>query len=217
MQNQVEVLTLTNDDDGICASQASAGGGALTINGALATAGVARWNIDTGQIITVTSAGNDSGITFTITGPDPDGRSISQTITGSNGGAAVTTYFFTGATSVVASGAVATTVKVGVVAANGAVGRSKRINSQQPNFKIGLFADMSAGASMTYTVQYAYQQPEDEYSVSYSTNANWRSVDGLTALTADGTSNIFYAVNAIRGIITTYSSGTLTVTATQSM
>ena len=214
MRNLVEVLTLTNDDDGICASQALGAAGSLTINGALATSGVALWNRDTGQIVTVTSAGNDSGITFTITGADPDGTSITQTITGANAGAAVTTYFFTTVTSITASGAVATTVKVGVLSANLAVGRSLRVNGQQMNFKLGLFVDISG--TCTYTAQYAYQQPEDTYAVSYSTSADWRSVDGLTALSADGASNLAYKVNAVRLKLTAYTSGTATLTATQS-
>lgn len=213
MRNLVATLAaLTNDDDGICASQSAAGAQALTINGALASGGVASWS--TPQLVTITSAGNDTGITFTITGQDPDGTVISQAVTGANATAASSTYFFKRVTSVVTSGATAGNVIVGVLTTGGAVSKSLRVNGQQMNFKVGLFVDISG--TCTYTVQYAYQQPEDTYAVSYSTSADWRSVDGLAALTADGTSNVFYKVNAVRLKVTAYTSGTETLTATQS-
>ena len=65
MRNLVYTFaSLTDDDNGICASQAKVGAGALTLNGALVSGGVASWT--DAQIVTVTSAGNDSGITFTF-------------------------------------------------------------------------------------------------------------------------------------------------------
>lgn len=105
-------------------------------------------------------------------------------------------------------------MEIGPLSANLAVSKSLRVNGQQRDFKLGLFVDISGTAS--YTAQYAYQQPEDEYAVSYSVSADWRAVDGLTALSADGTSNLFYKANACRLLLTAYTSGTETLTVTQS-
>jgi hypothetical protein len=101
----------------------------------------------------------------------------------------------------------------------GALGASRviRINSEQPNFKVGLFAEISSGANLTYTIQYTYDQPEDAYATNFATDADWRSVDGLTALTADGVSNIFYPVTAVRINVTAYTGGSVQLTVTQAM
>lgn len=208
-----QFTTLTNDDDGICQSQAVAGAASMTLNGALVVAGVATW--PDAQLVTVTSAGNDTGITFTFTGPGPDGTTISQVVTGANGGAASSTFFFKGLTSVVTSGAVATTAKVGVLNTGGAVSKSLRVNGQQMDFKADIRVLLPSG-TLTYTAQYTMDQPEDTYAVSYSTSADWQSVDGLTALAASGVSNVFYKTNAIRLKIVTYTSGAPKITVSQS-
>ena len=203
----------TNSTTAICASQALGAAGSLRINGTLASGGVAT--LAEAQIVTITSAGNDSGITFTITGKDPDGTVISQAVTGANAGAAVSTFYFKTVTGIVTSGAVATTVTVGAVSSNGFVSKSLRCNGQQMAIKEGVFVDVISG-TLTYTAQYAYQQPEDTYTNSYSMDADWRSVDGLSAQTADGTSNTFYKVNCFRLKVTSYTSGTVRLTLTQS-
>ena len=83
------------DADGICTSQTRTGAGNLALDGALtvvlndqrvyapsvsSTAETAdgAW----ARRISITSSGNDSGITFTVTGTDVDGKALSETITG---------------------------------------------------------------------------------------------------------------------------------------
>jgi hypothetical protein len=63
--------------------------------------------------ITFYSSGNDSGITFTVHGLDNRGNTVSETLTGSNASAAVTTHSYSVVTSVSASGATAGTVSIG--------------------------------------------------------------------------------------------------------
>lgn len=216
MRNLVATITaLTNDDDGICASQSGTAGVALTINGALAVAGVGVIASGFGQKVTITSAGNDSGITFALIGLDPDGTQITESITGANIGAANSTYYYSKVLSITPSGSTAAAVIVGVLQAQLAQSKSLRVNGQQMNFKLGLFVDVVSG-TLTYTAQYAYQQPEDTYAVSYSASADWRAVDSLSALSVDGTSNLFYKVNACRLILTAYTSGSVKLTVTQS-
>lgn len=106
-----------------------------------------------------------------------------------------------------------------LVATQGEEGTSTilRVNSQQPNFKLGLFAEISSGANLTYTIQYTYDQPEDTYATDYATDADWRSVDAMSGVTADTVSNLYYPVNAVRINVTSYTSGSVQLTATQSM
>lgn len=91
-----------------------AGGGALTLNGTTVTGGVAT--LDTQRRIGITSAGNDSGITFTVKGTMDSGQAISETVTGANIGVASTLQDFATVTSVAASGATAAAVTVGTTA-----------------------------------------------------------------------------------------------------
>lgn len=70
------------DADGVCQSQTPAAGGVqnLTINGALSSGGVATFVA--ARLITITSAGADSGRTFTVTGTDVNGFAQTEAITG---------------------------------------------------------------------------------------------------------------------------------------
>ena len=63
--------------------------------------------------IRITSGGNDSGITFTVTGYDLYGYPMSEAITGANAGIAAGVKAFKYISSVTHTGSVATTVKVG--------------------------------------------------------------------------------------------------------
>lgn len=63
--------------------------------------------------IRITSGGNDSGITFLVSGADLYGYPQTQTVTGANAGVASTTKTFKFIYSIVPSGAVASTVTVG--------------------------------------------------------------------------------------------------------
>ena len=98
------------DADGVSASQ-SPGAGAVLINGALSTGGVATFGA--AQKVRITTGGNDSGITYTFTGTDADGNVQAETITGPNIGNGDTTKFFQTITAVTKSGASAGTVIIG--------------------------------------------------------------------------------------------------------
>jgi len=63
--------------------------------------------------VRISSGGNDSGITFTVSGTDWNGSLISETITGSNGSTADSVLDYATVTSIKTSGAVATTVTIG--------------------------------------------------------------------------------------------------------
>ncbi|HVT27666.1 MAG TPA: hypothetical protein VHE81_06570 [Lacipirellulaceae bacterium] len=95
----------------ICASQSKGAAGALTINGSAASSGVAYIY---GKPVTITSAADDSDITFTVSGLGVDGYSFaSETVTGANASVVATQTLFHQVTSVTVSAATSGNVTVG--------------------------------------------------------------------------------------------------------
>lgn len=110
MQYDVWAVTPAPDDDILRADASIAGAGALT----LLTTSVSPYG--TGYKLAVTSAGNDSGITFTIVGikvGDLTGANTTEVVTGANVGVATSTNYYTSVSSITASGASAGNVKIG--------------------------------------------------------------------------------------------------------
>lgn len=213
MRNLVADLDeLSDDANGAFEDQTLGAAGALDLDGALVVDGVAVFL--QAQKISIEGTGNNSGVDATITGTDADGTVVSEVLTLANNGTALSVLYYKTITSITVDGALTGNIEGGPLATNGAVSRSLRVNGQQMNFKLGLFVDMSG--TLTYSAQYTYMQPEDEYAISYSASADWRAVDGLSALTADGVSNLFYKVNACRLLISAYTSGSAKLTVTQS-
>lgn len=123
----------TADDDGICVSQTTPGAFALAIGGALSSgysatslaASQARGsagdltltaqaaNIGGVQVV-IASAGNDTGITFTVKGMGINYAYESETLTGSNASLVATTKQFLSVTAITASGAAAGNVSAGL-------------------------------------------------------------------------------------------------------
>ena len=113
-----EVTPLTLDADGVCASQSPTAAGALTLDGALVTSGVAIFDVP--RCVSITSAGNDTGDTFTIEGADYYGQTQHHTMIGGDSVAVVSTKAFSKVTAVRTSGASASTVTVGTADTFGA-------------------------------------------------------------------------------------------------
>jgi flagellin len=67
----------------------------------------------TAETVKITSAGNDSGINFTVSGTNANGEAITETIAGGNAGAVSTTALFKTVTGITNSAAAAGTVKIG--------------------------------------------------------------------------------------------------------
>lgn len=96
----IEADTDAADADGVCQSQTPAAGGSqnLTINGAKASGGVATFGA--ARQVTVTSAGNDAGRTFVITGTDVNGDALTESLSGPNADTVTTTKHFKTVTQV---------------------------------------------------------------------------------------------------------------------
>jgi len=123
----------TADDDGICVTQTAPGAFALAIGGALssgysatalaaaqAVAGAGDLTLTAraanigGTQVVIASAGNDTGITFTVKGMDINYAYESETLTGSNASLVTTTKQFLSVTAITASGAAAGNVSAGL-------------------------------------------------------------------------------------------------------
>lgn len=214
MRNLIANITSLSDDaNGVFADQTTTGAGNLELDGVLVVDGVAYF--DQAQKISIEGTGTNAAINATISGTDADGTAVSEVLALANNGTVTSVLYYKTITSIYVDGTVDGNIEGGPLATNGAVSRSLRVNGQQPNFKLGLFADMSG--VLTYSVQYTPDQPEDAYSVSYSASAYWLPVDAMSAVTADSVSNLFYKVNAVRLLISAYTSGTCKLTVTQSM
>jgi hypothetical protein len=114
----VDMVPVALNASGYAASQSpgasplrlSAGAGITAIVDAY---GITRYTADVPRGVTITSGGNDSGITFLIRGYDQYNSPMSQTVTGANVGTVTTTKTFKSVISITPSAAVASTVTAG--------------------------------------------------------------------------------------------------------
>ena len=106
--------TVAADDDGISANAAVGNNAALTIGGALASGGSVT--LSHARKVTITSAGDDDEISFTVVGTDVNGDSQTETVTGANAGGATSSNFFLTIASITAVGDPAGNVKAGISA-----------------------------------------------------------------------------------------------------
>jgi|TARA_R110001592_G_scaffold74267_4_gene226075 VCBS repeat-containing protein len=99
------------DPNGISTVATLAEAGNLTINGALADGGSVTF--DQPRNVTILSASNDTGDTFTVTGTDETGAAQTEAITGANNDTAVGTKYFSTVTQIACSGATGGNVSAG--------------------------------------------------------------------------------------------------------
>lgn len=75
--------------------------------------GTTRYSADVPRAVTLTSGGDDSGITFLVRGYDTYGAAMSETITGTNAGTATGKKAFLSVISITPSAAIAGTITAG--------------------------------------------------------------------------------------------------------
>ena len=168
----------------ICAAQAVGSATTLTINGSLASGGQARLGDLPGKYVAITSAGNDSGITFTVAGINygPQGQyAVTEVISGANTSIAVSTKLFYIVTAITSSAAAAGNVSVGV---NGVWTADK---ARQVLYTPG---GNDAGITITYTGTDQNGEPITETVTGVanpSTAATVNSFSTLTSIVTSGT------------------------------
>jgi hypothetical protein len=104
------------DADGISTTASISGAAALTINGTLTSGGSYTSGDNIGQPITITSAGDDTGITFTIVGTDAVGDAQTEVVTGADTDVATSSGYFNTVASITTSASTDAAVTAGVTA-----------------------------------------------------------------------------------------------------
>lgn len=197
---------------------AIAGAGTVTLNGSLVSTGssVAHGAIvasgiavlDTARRVIFTSSGNDTGITFAVTGTDNAGNPQSETVTGTNGSVASTVLDYKTFNPPTASGAAAGTVAIGTngVAASPWVRFDNWVAG-------GVAVQVDVSGTVNYTVQQTLDDPNSATNSVAEASVTWISSadSAVVAATTAQQTNYQFAPTYARVLL---NSGTGTVTAT---
>lgn len=189
----------------ICLSQTPSAG-ALTINGALASGGVAT--LDVPRRVLITTTGNESAKTFVITGTDLTGNVVSESLTGPNIGAAFSVLDYKTVTSITISATAAAALIVGT---NGVASSAwVRFDDWAPS---SISVQCVASGTVNYTVQQTLDDPNSPTNpVGYASVAWFSSPDSnLIAATGNIQSNYAFMPTYARILL---NSGTGSVTGT---
>lgn len=194
----------------IALSQSILSATSVTLNGSLVTGGVAV--LDKPRRVLITSAGNNSGITFTVTGTTFAGSSVSETVTGANVGSVATVTDFATVTSIVTSGATASTITVGTNSVAGSAW--VRLDPWSD-------ANVSIQATVSGTVNYTLQQTNDDPNSPYYPvtvpNVTWINSNDANVVGATATQQSNYLFTPIFArVLLNSGTGSVTVTYVQS-
>lgn len=187
----------------VCASQTPLAAGNLTINGTLASGGVAT--LTTQRRILFTFAGNESARTFVVYGTNQSGAAISETVAGTTIGTTATNLDFKTVTRISIDAASAGAMTVGTNTVGSTDWQSVNTFITPPNIGIQLTLSGTANFSIETTQFDANNLPS---SVSYPTPVTDPNFNGLSA-SYTGTIN-----DTISMFRLTMNSGTGTVTMT---
>lgn len=177
---RVTVTLAAADADGICASQTPGAAGDLTINGALASGGVATITAEgIERQVLITCAGNETGKTFTVYGTNATGNEISDTVAGPNATTGTTSKFFRTVTRVAISAAAAGAVTVGT---NG-VGSTRFVSIDQNKTVSGISYEFTVTGTVNYDLQHTLNDP-NRFPVTWfdDTNIASETTDQLGAI-----------------------------------
>lgn len=167
----------------------------------------------TARQVTIVATGNESGNTFVVTGTGVNGSIISETVAGPNATTATTNSYFRTVTSVTISGNAVNTITVGMT--NTASSSWVRFDDFAPS-NISLQCDVSG--AVTYTIQSTLDDPNDPFSPTAVGSMQWVNSSDANVVSATATrqSNFLFAPKFARVILTTTSTGSVTMTALQS-
>lgn len=205
-KSQVSVIMAAADADAICLSQTPGGAGSLTINGALASGGVAT--LDIARHIEISSTGNDSARTFTVTGTNRYGDTITEAITGPNIGAVNGVKNFKTVTDVAVDAATAGAITVGTN--DSAESRWWPTNMHKSPFNLGWGARLVQSGNLSYRVQHTFEDLQDTTGatgIPEDDVTTFNFVDHSTAQTANDDGNYAAGVKGIRLEVTAHVAG----------
>lgn len=206
MKRNIHTLSLAAiDDDGICAAQNPGSNADMTINGALASGGIAT--LDVARRVAIVSAGNDSSVTFTIYGTNRDGITINDTVTGANVGTVVSNKDFLTVTRIATSGDAANGIKVGTIG-QASTPWIPCDRSKNP-FNMSLGCHISSGGSMTYQVEHTLDSVQNLDNIKDAGTVRVLTHDVLVGKTTSDDGNYAFPVTACRLTLTAWTSGTI--------
>lgn len=169
-----------------------------TVNFTLATT-----ILDTQRRVAFTTAGNESGNTFTIVGTNAAGNSITEAVTGPNASTTQSNLDFKTVSSITASTATVDTVSIGTNGNGSSLWNIMNWHVTPVNIEVGCILQQGAA---TFTLQYTYDDPNNLPSgVSYPQPFNHPSLANATA-SIDGAIN-----DPVTGVRLLISGGTGTV------
>lgn len=203
----------TADADGVATSQTPLAAGAMTLDGALVSGGVAT--MDVPRRVIVTSAGNDSNKTFRITGTNSDNNPIRETITGGNIAAVATVQDFKTVTEIYASAATAAAVIAGT---NGVASSPWKLTNWMHQAVSQITWDCVVSGTVTYGIEWSPSVINDNQNSMGGALGNYpstpvaRTLTTLTAKTADASASQDNPIQAWRAVITA-GTGSVTVRA----
>lgn len=203
-QPVVATITLpAASDTGIALSQSPGAAGNLTLNGALVSGGVASLtSAGAGRQVIITSAGNDSGRTFTIYGTDESGIPISEALTGANIGIATSAKYYRSARQIAVDAATAGAVKAGT---NG-VGVTRWVNYNIHAQPFNVVNSIDITGTVNFDLQYTYD-PLDNITKIWTDAV-------VAAVTADAQATYSFPITGSR-ILLNSGSGSVVMTAIQ--
>lgn len=177
--------------------------------GAITVGNYSTATLDQGRRVILTSAGNDSGITFTVTGTDWAGNPRSEVVTGGNIAAATTVLDYLTIVSIRSSGAVASTVTVGT---NGVAGSPwVRFDDLAGNVQTTLAAVVSG--TVNYSVQTSMDDPTRTENPSVESAMTWIDSLETNVVGATATKSSYFAYTPIFArVLLNSGSGTVTTT-----
>lgn len=169
----------------ICLSQTPAAG-ALTINGALASGGVAT--LDAPRRVLITTSGNESAKTFVITGTNLTNQVVSESITGPNASTVQSVLDYKTVTSITISATAAAALTVGTngVAASAWV----RFDEWAPS---DISIQCTASGTVNYTVQQTLDDPNRPTNPVGVAAVTWVPSPDTNLIAATGTIQSNYA------------------------
>lgn len=209
----ISITGAVTDDDAIALSQTPSGAGNLTINGVLASLGVATL-VPAGRVA-IKSLSDISNRTFVITGTDRYGYAQSETITGPNNNTVYTSKNFLTVTQISISGTAAGAVLVGT---NGIASTQWYPGDYKTGKPPILTVALSTGAVLTYTVEFTTTNLNDQAlnitdQITQAQNAVvFPSTDSaVVAASTNQATNFIEGVPGIRLTLNSYTSGTATM------
>lgn len=190
------------DPDGVVEAVATPDAGAMTLDGAYVSNGVATF--DYARQLSITSDGADSDKTFTVVGTDADGYAITEVITGPASTTVESASYFKTVSSITLSAQAAGSITIGTV---------DEVCTQTIPIQWRSEDAATINVDVTGTISFTVQETFDDVQrVGYTPrsahqNSQWLSITALATKTADTTATSTVSASAIRLLVNSYSSG----------